>query len=159
MALTANPTAPSNSAGTAGAAVVAVEENKVHDFAVAPFEIVGLDELKLNTTRKNSASYQLITAFMSSGLYAAKPPLGSTKMTGKTAMTLTQFARQHKFPVRAMNRDGQLILRRLDHQPGVNGKLGDLIPNWEDTDDAKPRVRAARGSKTTGGKPIGQAAS
>lgn len=158
MAPTATPTAPATANVSLGAALAsAVEENKTHDFVASPFEAVGVEELKLNTTRKNSASYQLINAFMSSGLFAAKPPLGSTKMTGKTAMTLTQFARAHKFPVRAMNRDGQLILRRLDFNPGSDGKIGTPIPNWEDTDEAKPRVRAPRGSKTQGGKPAEKA--
>lgn len=140
----------STSSTTPGAVADAANNGSVN----FDFQPVTTEELNASSTRKNSASYQLIQAFMGSGLYAAKPPAGAIKLGGKTAMSLTQFARAHKIPVKAMNKEGQLILRRLDVQPGEGGRIGEPIPNWQDTADAKPRVRAPRGSKTKGGKPV-----
>lgn len=103
----------------------------VEDDGVISFEDVSLDDLVATRgPRTNTFVARIIEQFLNTGRYAASPRMPEGEANAKRAHNILAYARQYGKPIRAMFRDGKIILKRVDMT-----EQGTAIPNWETSEE------------------------
>jgi hypothetical protein len=113
---------------------------------VIEFEDIDLSSFNFKVARAGNETMKVIDAFLNTGKYAAVVKLGG-ELNSKRAIGITQTARHYVKPVRAIYRDGKMVLKRVDIT-----QEGNAVPNWEQGEeflgDANRREAAQRAGAT-----------
>ena len=122
-----------------------VDEN-INGNAPFEFEDIDLTSFNIARARDGNATMKLIEAFLATGKYATAVKL-SGDLSAKRAISITQTARHYVKPVRAIYRDGKMVLKRVDVTQDGNAIVG-----WEQGEeflgDPNRREAAARAGAT-----------
>lgn len=110
------------------------------------FEDIDLSTFNIAQARSTNESMKLIDGFLATGKYAAAVKMDG-ELSSKRAIGITQTARHYTKPVRAIYRDGKMVLKRVDVTQDGNAVVG-----WETGDeflgDANRRAAAQRAGAT-----------